>query len=240
MQNATPIAVNPTQTLLASRLHTSIFFGIVAVLVIVGVFNASQHVTAKLAPTPGQTMKLALFMIGMQWMWVYFVYKGMKAHVRSIFEFLGLNSLTTSKVIADSAYAALAFALLYACSQGIDRIMPDQGSASNNPFLAAFPSGAVGAIIWILLSITAGICEEIVFRGYLQRQLTGLTGSAAIAIVLQALTFGIGHAYEGTNSVVSISLHGLVFGMVAYRRCNIRAGIIAHANWDILAGFGII
>jgi membrane protease YdiL (CAAX protease family) len=240
MQNPMPSAVQPAQKLLASRLHTAILFGIVAVLLIVGVFNASQHITAKLAPTPGQTMKLALTMIAMQWMWVYFVYKGMRAHGRSILEFLGLGSLAPAKLAVDCAYAALAFAILYASSQGIDRIMPDEGSAGNNPFLASFPQGYVGAIVWILLSITAGVCEEIVFRGYLQRQLIGLTGSVGLGIVLQALTFGIGHAYEGANSVVSIAFHGLVLGLIAYRRGNIRAGIIVHAGWDILAGFGFI
>jgi hypothetical protein len=47
------------------------------------------------------------------------------------------------------------------------------------------------------VAITAGICEEIVYRGYLQRQLSAFTGSLPIAVCLQAAIFGAAHLYQG-------------------------------------------
>jgi hypothetical protein len=67
-------------------------------------------------------------------------------------------------------------------------------------------------------------------------QLASISGKVAIAIVAQALIFGLGHAYEGLASVLAIILHGLILGGMAHWRGNIRAGIIEHAGWDLLQG----
>ena len=67
-----------------------------------------------------------------------------------------------------------------------------------------------------------------------------MTGKVGIAILIQAIVFGIGHAYQGLSAVLAIVLHGLFLGILAKWRGNIRAGIIEHAGWDILAGFGLI
>ncbi|MGH9466700.1 MAG: hypothetical protein ACRD1Y_05040, partial [Terriglobales bacterium] len=42
-----------------------------------------------------------------------------------------------------------------------------------------FPHGIGQGVLWILLAASSGYCEEIAFRGYLQRQFTGWTGSVA-------------------------------------------------------------
>jgi uncharacterized protein len=51
--------------------------------------------------------------------------------------------------------------------------------------------------LWILLSISAGICEEIVFRGYLQQQFQAATRSIVAAVILQGAVFGMAHTYQG-------------------------------------------
>ena len=61
-------------------------------------------------------------------------------------------------------YAALALGFSYTCFIGIDRLLR-HGEGVTNPLLPAVPSGAAGIIVWISLSLSAGICEEIVFRG---------------------------------------------------------------------------
>src|SRR6202034_807862 len=116
----------------------------------------------------------------------------------------------------------------------------EHGEALTNPLLPAVPNGAAQIIAWIGLSLSAGICEEIVFRGYLQRQLAALSGSASLAILGQAIVFGIAHGYEGVGAVIRIVVYGLAIGLLAQWRGNIRACVLAHAAWDILAGFGLM
>jgi membrane protease YdiL (CAAX protease family) len=63
------------------------------------------------------------------------------------------------------------------------------------------PRGVIESLLWLALS-ASGFCEEIVYRGYLQRQLRAFTGSGALAVFGQALVFGVGHAYQGWKNVV--------------------------------------
>ncbi|MBI2682581.1 MAG: CPBP family intramembrane metalloprotease [Acidobacteriales bacterium] len=90
--------------------------------------------------------------------------------------------------------------------------------------------------LWVLLSLSAGFCEEFVFRGYLQRQFTALTRNAAIGIVLSAAVFGAGHTYQGAGQGVMLGVFGAMLGLLAYYRKSIKPGIIAHAWQDICAG----
>jgi uncharacterized protein len=99
------------------------------------------------------------------------------------------------------------------------------------------PTGFAEVSLWILLSISAGICEEIVFRGYLQRQFQAATGSIVAAVILQGAIFGLAHTYQGWKQVIVIAVLGILYGaLVAWRR-NLRASILAHAWSDIFEGW---
>jgi len=98
------------------------------------------------------------------------------------------------------------------------------------------PHGPTDGVIWIAVSVAAGVAEEITFRGYLLTQFHAMTGSVPVAVVLQALVFSIAHGYEGLAACASIGVFGLLFGVVALRAGNLRACIIAHAWTDIAAG----
>jgi uncharacterized protein len=98
------------------------------------------------------------------------------------------------------------------------------------------PHGALEKVMWALLAVTAGICEEAIFRGYLQRQMLAWTRSAPAAVTLSALAFGAMHAYQGWKMMVSIGLLGAMLGLLAYWRGTVRPGMLAHAWQDTLAG----
>jgi len=98
------------------------------------------------------------------------------------------------------------------------------------------PHGGVELAVWIALSVTAGICEETVFRGYLQRQCIALTKSVPAGILLAAVAFGAAHAYQGFRMVILIGLYGAMFGILAHWRGSVRPGMIAHAWQDCLSG----
>ncbi|MBZ5510084.1 MAG: CPBP family intramembrane metalloprotease [Acidobacteriia bacterium] len=87
-----------------------------------------------------------------------------------------------------------------------------------------------------MLSATAGFCEEIMFRGYLQKQFLAATRSTAAAIVLQAVIFGIAHAYQGGRRIILIAVYGALFGMLAAWRKSLRPGMIQHTLQDSVSG----
>ena len=80
----------------------------------------------------------------------------------------------------------------------------------------------------MLTAVTVGFCEEVIYRGYLQTQLTAFTGRASIAVVLQAALFGIAHGEQGLAVVVRFTLYGVLFGGLARWRRSLLPGIAAH------------
>ncbi|HUJ41073.1 MAG TPA: type II CAAX endopeptidase family protein [Candidatus Acidoferrales bacterium] len=98
------------------------------------------------------------------------------------------------------------------------------------------PNSPLERAVWIALSATAGICEEIIFRGYLQQQLGRLTGSMRMGLTLQAVVFGACHLYQGWKSAITIAVFGLLFGLLAHYRKSLRPGMLAHFTQDTAAG----
>lgn len=98
------------------------------------------------------------------------------------------------------------------------------------------PTGPLELAVWILLSISAGFCEEFVFRGYLQKQLFTFTGNIPAAIAGQALIFGVAHGYQGVKGMLTIAVYGALFGVLANMRKSLRPGIIQHVMQDSAAG----
>jgi membrane protease YdiL (CAAX protease family) len=91
-------------------------------------------------------------------------------------------------------------------------------------------------LLWGALSATAGFVEEVVYRGYLQRQFAAWTGRPRLALVLQAVVFGVTHGYQGVDACIRITVFGLLFGVVAAWRRSLRPGMMAHGLTDLVAG----
>ena len=101
------------------------------------------------------------------------------------------------------------------------------------------PHTYIEAAFFVALSVSAGLFEEIIFRGYLQRQSHALANNAALGIILSAIIFGLGHGYQGARNMVVIAVFGMFFGCMAYLRKSLRPGMIAHGLQDSLAGIAL-
>ena len=88
---------------------------------------------------------------------------------------------------------------------------------------------------FIPLAITAGICEELLFRGFLvwlaSRFVPLLAAHALVAVV-----FGLGHAYQGRKGMVRTGLIGAFFSGVMWVAGSIVPAMVMHALVDLLAG----
>ena len=100
---------------------------------------------------------------------------------------------------------------------------------------AMLPHSAFELAAWIALAMTAGFCEELIFRGYLTHQFVGWTGSPLLAIALQGIVFGLVHAYQGKVMII-IVLIGWLFGALAWWRRSLLPGMLAHGLQDTLGG----
>src|SRR5690349_12495847 len=85
------------------------------------------------------------------------------------------------------------------------------------------------------LAITAGVCEELLFRGYLLWVLTHLA-PFWVAAAAQAVLFGVAHAYQGPRGMLLTGLAGAFFTLLLLLTGSILPGMLVHALMDLHAG----
>jgi membrane protease YdiL (CAAX protease family) len=107
-----------------------------------------------------------------------------------------------------------------------------QAAASLRNLLPATPA-EMRRFTWV--GITAGIVEELVFRGYFVWSLS-LVAPAWVAIIVSAVAFGIGHAYQGPAGILKTGLAGLVFGGLYLLAGSIWVPMFVHAALDVIQG----
>ncbi|HWC98144.1 MAG TPA: type II CAAX endopeptidase family protein [Candidatus Sulfopaludibacter sp.] len=147
---------------------------------------------------------------------------------------MGPRWTNTKRIVFDVLIAAGFWIVSGILLVVLSRLLGATSLSRNVKFM--LPRTPLEMAAWVALCVTAGICEEAVFRGYLQPQFGGLTGSSAAGILLSAVIFGAGHAYQGWRSAVLIACYGAMFGLLAKWRRTTRPGMIAHFWQDCVSG----
>jgi uncharacterized protein len=109
-------------------------------------------------------------------------------------------------------------------------------AAPNQSLRNFLPRSSAEKSLYLLMALTASICEEIIYRGYLQQQFSYWTRSFVAGVILQSIAFGASHAYQGWRMAASISVFGCLFGFLALWRRSLRPGMMAHFLQDGLGG----
>jgi membrane protease YdiL (CAAX protease family) len=85
------------------------------------------------------------------------------------------------------------------------------------------------------LAVTAGVCEEILFRGWLMAFLVPFTGVAG-AVVVSSLLFGLAHAYQGVGGTIKAGVLGALMAGMYVLTGSLLAPILVHALIDLASG----
>jgi uncharacterized protein len=97
------------------------------------------------------------------------------------------------------------------------------------------PTTEMERLGWWIFALSAGFCEEVVYRGYLRTQLGSRT-TPAIGIALQAVLFGVAHVDQGGWAAVRLGIYGLGLGVLARSRGSLVPGILCHVGIDLASG----
>jgi uncharacterized protein len=170
----------------------------------------------------------------MDWALLYYCWNGVHDFGGNLKTLSGGRWTSWKSIAVDVAIALPFWALWEGAAYGVHWLLGPSSAKSVDSLL---PQSLLEILIWIGTSITAGVCEEMAFRGYLQRQFHALTGSVVVAVLGQGLVFGLFHFYQGWKAVIVISVFGVLFGALAAWRKNVRANIIVHAWADVWSGW---
>jgi len=179
------------------------------------------------------TMAVELAMVG-------YVAWGIRRSGTSLRELIGGHWSTAEDVLLDLVIAIGFWVVSALVLAGLAWMMglthPGQLTEMKKKVDFLLPHDAREMVVWVVLSASAGFCEEVIFRGYLQKQFAAWTQHAWLGVVLQGVCFGASHAYEGHARMLIIAVYGMMFGALAMARKSLRPGMIAHAWQDSIAG----
>jgi membrane protease YdiL (CAAX protease family) len=85
---------------------------------------------------------------------------------------------------------------------------------------------------FIALAITAGVCEELLYRGFLLWYLAPFAGLAG-AVAVGTLVFGLAHAYQGPRNAGRAAIAGLAHWGIYLATGSIVPGMVLHAAIDL-------
>lgn len=90
--------------------------------------------------------------------------------------------------------------------------------------------------LFALLSLAAGVGEELAFRGFAVPALALVTGSLPAGVLLSSAAFGLLHGYQGWIGVLRTGLMGLVLAITFVVTGSLWPAILAHTALDLVSG----
>ncbi|MCB0628989.1 MAG: CPBP family intramembrane glutamic endopeptidase [Saprospiraceae bacterium] len=135
------------------------------------------------------------------------------------------------------------FFIVY-CLDAVRDVLTEKGRAEAETRLSEelniLPRTFKSYSIFVLLAISAGICEEIVFRGFFMSYLISLLGTATwakiLAVSIPAVIFGYVHTYQGKQAIFKIVGMALLFGTIFMLTGSLYLLILLHAVVDLVGG----
>jgi membrane protease YdiL (CAAX protease family) len=142
---------------------------------------------------------------------------------------LGLSMLLAGLLLALVVAPGLQCIRNHAVRQKIAKAMQDMR------FL--LPVSKVERHWWLVLSVSAGVCEELLYRGFLLEFLRGrLDGGPQLGLtaawLLSSIAFGTAHLYQGVAGIIKTTVVGLLLGMLAILSGSLLLPIICHILFD--------
>ena len=98
------------------------------------------------------------------------------------------------------------------------------------------PQSTVELLPYLALAITAGLCEEFLYRGFAMAVLLHVGLPAWAVVLLSSVLFGLAHSYQGRGGIVMTLLIGLILGTSRLAYGSLVPAIFWHSGVDVVAG----
>jgi uncharacterized protein len=103
--------------------------------------------------------------------------------------------------------------------------------------LRIFPRTVSEQVLFFGVVVTVAICEEVMFRGFVQGLFQALSGYEAVAIVVSSIWFSAAHLYQGKRGLISTFVVGMLFATARAISSSLLPVVIAHFAIDLIAGY---
>ncbi|HWG57990.1 MAG TPA: type II CAAX endopeptidase family protein [Candidatus Acidoferrales bacterium] len=95
--------------------------------------------------------------------------------------------------------------------------------------LRIFPRNIPEWLAFLALTATVSLCEEIIYRGFVQRILQNwLWGSVLLGVLGSAALFALAHSYQGARGIAATFVVGVVFSAIVVWTASLVPAMMAH------------
>jgi uncharacterized protein len=98
------------------------------------------------------------------------------------------------------------------------------------------PQSRLELIPFSALAVTAGVCEEFLYRGFAMAVFLRWGLPLGTAVVGSSLLFGLAHLYQGRGGFASTTILGLLFGAARAVLVSLVPVTLWHIGVDLAAG----
>ncbi|HOY11555.1 MAG TPA: CPBP family intramembrane metalloprotease [Saprospiraceae bacterium] len=151
---------------------------------------------------------------------------------------LGINWPVFSTL---SIYLILALLAIYLIDTAVSTYQYQKGKKiDDEEMLNIMPQNWTEYSHFIFLAVSAGVCEEIVFRGFLINYMREVLPSSPynliMSIIIPGMIFSISHFYQGFLNVFKIFSLSILFGAIFVLTKSLLIVAILHAMVDLISG----
>jgi membrane protease YdiL (CAAX protease family) len=114
--------------------------------------------------------------------------------------------------------------------------IPDSLKKQIEPIAELIPETAVEQKLFFAAALTAGFCEELLYRGFLLWYATAYTHWFP-AVLAAILIFGFAHTYQGTQGIVKATMMAIVMVGLYLLSGSLLGPMLLHAVVDVTSGF---
>jgi uncharacterized protein len=189
-------------------------------------------------PHVGTMERLALYAstIAFQWFAVAVVAWRAWAHGFTASQ-LGLTIHDRSRILVASMVGAATIAALQWLNLRRMGKIPIESRGSLQALAERIlPQSGVELLPYLALAITAGLCEEFLYRGFAMAALVHVGLQAWEVVLISSVLFGLAHSYQGRGGIVMTLIIGTILGTGRIAYDSLVPAIFWHSAVDVVAG----
>ena len=189
-------------------------------------------------PAVDSKEKLALYAVTIAFQWVLVGVVAWRALIRGItLQELGLRSQPWLGILATGVFGALLIGGLQWLN--LRRIGRMEGAAPELLRKLAnrlLPVNLLEYLPYSALAITAGVCEEFVYRGFGIAAFSKAGLPLWLVVIVSSMLFGLAHAYQGRGGIISTGVFGVLLAIGRLWSGSLVPVMMWHAGLDLAAG----
>ena len=135
--------------------------------------------------------------------------------------------------------AAIVFLLMGAQKVQKKKATPEQLENALKGVQRLLPKTSTERGVWVLVSISAGLCEEFLYRGWLLSLFSAALGSVWLGLLVSSILFGLAHVYQGPKAIPGTGIFGIILGILFIVSGSLIPGQLLHTVVDLNNGLAL-